>query len=354
MAAWEPPLTGPLRQGDPRHVKRFATGGRVTIGDVAERAAVSKTTVSHVLSGNRPVAASTRARVVAAIDELGYRPDGLARSLRTRRTHMVALVIPDITNPFYPFLARGLDDGLDGSYRTFIFSTDAKPERERKFLSEVADRSADGIVIDSFTMDVDMMAATLPGIPLVRVGISVIDDPHFDTVHAEDERGAALATKHLIDRGHRRIAMIQGPQGAGAHRNLGYLNELDAAGISPDPELVLAGEWTRTGGHDAAMQLLSLNEPPTAIFCANDLMALGALDACRELGKQVPRDVAIVGFDDIDAARMVSPALTTVSNPAYETGLLAGVLLLERMTGGYTGPPRTVTLPCRLVQRSTS
>ena len=347
-------MTEPSGRATLGRVKRFATGRRVTIGDVAERAAVSKTTVSHVLSGNRPVAASTRDRVEAAIGELGYRPDGLARSLRTRRTNMVALVIPDITNPFYPFLARGLDDGLDGSYRTFIFSTDAKPEREREFLREIADRSADGIVIDSFTMDVDVMATTLPEIPLVRVGISVIDDPHFDTVHAEDERGAALATKHLIDRGHRRIAMIQGPQGAGAHRNLGYLNELDAAGMTPDPELVLAGEWTRLGGHRAAIHLLSLKVPPTAIFCANDLMALGALDACRERGKHIPGDVAIVGFDDIDAARMVSPALTTVTNPAYETGLLAGVLLRERMTGDYTGRPRTVTLPCRLMQRSTS
>jgi LacI family transcriptional regulator len=335
-------------------VKRFAPGRRVTIGDVAQRAAVSKTTVSHVLSGNRRVAPSTRERVIAAIEDLGYRPDGLARSLRTRRTHMVALVVPDITNPFYPLLARGLDDGLDGSYRTFIFSTDANAEKETEFLREVADRRADGIVIDSFTMDVDVVETTSPEIPLVRVGTTVVDDPHFDTVHADDEHGAELATRHLIERGHRRIAMIQGPPGAGAHRNLGYLNVLAEAGVDADPNLVLPGEWTRAGGQNAAARILSMAQPPTAIFCANDLMALGAMDACRELGRRVPDEVAIVGFDDIDAAGMVSPALTTVSNLAYETGLLAGVVLRERMRGGFIGRPRTVTLPCRLVERSTS
>jgi LacI family transcriptional regulator len=336
-------------------VKRFAPSRRVTITDVAELAEVSKTTVSHVLSGKRPVALQTRARVEAAIGELGYRPDGLARSLRTQRTHMVALMIPDITNPYYPLVARGLEDGMDGGYRTFICNSDGHPEREQEFLVEVADRRADGIVLDSFTLKADSIDAIVPSsTPIVRVGTTGVDDPGYDAVHADDEHGAFDATSHLLERGHRRVAMIQGPAGAGGKRNEGYLRALDEAGAPVDPEIVVTGEWTRSGGAAAARRLLGLPQRPTAIFCANDMMALGALDAARDLGLEVPRDIALVGFDDIEAAAIVAPPLTTVSNPAYETGLLAGILLRERMTGSYRGLPRTVTLPCRLVERATT
>jgi LacI family transcriptional regulator len=336
-------------------VKRFAPLRRVTIADVASRAEVSKTTVSHVLSGNRPVAGETQARVEEAIRELGYRPDGLARSLRTKQTHLVALVIPDIINPYYPLVARGLEDGMDGGYRTFICNSDGHSEREREFLEEVGDRRADGVVLDSFTLKAAMLDAILPaGMPIVRIGTTVIDDPGHDTVHADDERGAFGAAAHLLDRGHRRVAMIQGPPGAGGNRNKGFLRALDDAGAEVDPELIVSGDWTRAGGREAALRLLRLATPPTAIFCANDLMALGALDAARELGVDVPHELALVGFDDIEASAMVSPALTTMSNPAYETGLLAGVLLRERLSGRYRGPPRTVTLPCQIVQRSTT
>jgi LacI family transcriptional regulator len=336
-------------------VKRFAPQPRVTIADVARIADVSKTTVSHVLSGKRPVAVSTRARVESAIQELGYRPDGLARSLRMQRTHMVALLIPDITNPYYPLVARGLEDGMDGGYRTFICNSDGRPEREHEFLEEVADRRADGIVLDSFRMQAHEIDAIVPSATsVVRIGTTVIDDPGFDTVHADDERGAYRATTHLLARRHRRIAMIQGPPGAGGKRNDGYTRALEAARLPIDAHLVVTGEWTRAGGAAAARRLLELADPPTAIFCANDMMALGALHALRLAGVVVPGDVAVIGFDDIEAAAMVSPPLSTVSNPAYETGLLAGVLLRERMTGQYRGAPRTVTLPCRLVQRATT
>jgi LacI family transcriptional regulator len=335
-------------------VNRFASPHRVTISEVAERAEVSKTTVSHVLSGKRPVTVGTRARVESAIRELGYRPDGLARSLRIRRTHMVALMIPDLTNPYYPLVARGLEDGTGGDYRTFICNTDALPEREEEFLEEITDRRADGIVIDSFTLKPDRIGAVIPAnTPIVLIGTTVIDDPGYDTVHSDDEHGAFEATMHLSDKGHRRIAMIQGPPGAGGKRNEGYIRALVETGIHLDPNLVLSGKWTRTGGAEAAANLLRLPQPPTAIFCANDLMALGAIDAARSLGLEVPQNLALVGFDDIEAAAMVSPALTTVSNPAYETGLLAGVLLSERMTGRFRAAPRTVTLPCRLIERAT-
>ena len=336
-------------------MNRFAPHLRITIADVARHAGVSKTTVSHVLSRKRPVSVVTRARVEEAIRELGYRPDGVARSLRTRTTHTVALIIPDITNPYYPAVARGLEDGLGGStYRSFICNTDRHPEREVEFLEDVCDRGVDGIVLDSFTLSGERLAELVPrGVPLVRIGTTVIDDPGFDTVHADDEQGAFDATRHLIRRPSRRVAMVQGPPGAGGRRNEGFLRALRSEGVA-GPALVLPGEWTRAGGAAAMRRLLDLPDPPQAVFCANDLMAFGVLDAAREAGLAIPGDLAVAGFDDIEAAAMTHPPLTTVSNPAYETGLLAGALLKERMRGDYLGTPRTVTLPCRLIRRATA
>jgi LacI family transcriptional regulator len=336
-------------------VKRFAPSGRVTIAEVAEAAQVSKTTVSHVLSGNRPVATPTRTRVEEAVRELGYRPDGLARSLRTRKTQTVALLIPDITNPFYPLVARGLEDGTGGSYRTFICNTDGEPELEKEFLEEVADRRADGVVLDSFGLSREEIAGFVPeSTAVVRIGTTVVNDPGYDTVHADDEIGAFEATTHLLNRGHRRVAMIQGPRGAGGERNKGYLRALKHAGLAPEPQLIATSDWTRAGGSRVATEMLERKDSPSAIFCANDLMALGVMDTCFRMNKNMPDDVAVVGFDDVEAAAVVSPPLTTVSNPAYETGLLAGVLLRDRMHGDFKGPARTVTLPCSLIPRETS
>jgi LacI family transcriptional regulator len=337
-------------------VNRFAPQPRITIADVAKHAGVSKTTVSHVLSRKRPVSMATTARVVEAIRALGYRPDGMARSLRTRTSQMVALIIPDITNPYYPVLARGLEDGLGGTtYRSLICNTDRQPEREVQFIQDVCDRGVDGIVLDSFTLTGERLAEMIPdGVSIVRIGTTVIEDPGFDTVHADDERGAFDATTVLIHRPSSRVAMIQGPPGAGARRNEGYLRALESAGVPVDPDLVLSGQWTRHGGAVAMRRLLALPDPPQAVFCANDLMAFGVLDAAREAGLDIPGDLAVAGFDDIEAAAMTHPPLTTVSNPAYETGLLAGILLKERMLGTYKDEPRTVTLPCRLIRRATA
>jgi LacI family transcriptional regulator len=327
----------------------------VTIAEVAEAAQVSKTTVSHVLSGNRPVADPTRVRVEAAVRELGYRPDGLARSLRTRRTQMVALLIPDITNPFYPLVARGLENGIGNAYRAFICNTDGIPLREKEFLEEMTDRRADGVVLDSFGMNRNEIEnLTSPATAVVRIGTTIVNDPGYDTVHADDEHGAFDATAHLIAGGHRRIAMVRGPKGAGGERNKGYERALAENGIDLDPALQFSGDWTRAGGSLAGKHLLSLLDPPTAIFCANDLMAFGILDACKEMAVKVPDELAVVGFDDVGSAAVISPPLTTVSNPAYETGLLAGLLLRDRMTGEYQGPARTVTLPCRLIERNST
>jgi LacI family transcriptional regulator len=335
-------------------VNRFAHR-RVTIGDVAEHAGVSKTTVSHVLSGQRPVAPVTRERVEVSIRELGYRPDGLARSLRTQRSHLIALLIPDITNPFYPTLARGLEAGIGGTgYHVVVCNTDSRPAEELEFVAEMCDRHVDGIVLDSFGVKVDEVRhVTGPDLPVVWIGADREDHPGIDIVRSDDEQGAFDATAHLLRRGRTRIAMIDGAPGSGTARTDGYRRALASADW-PAASTIRHGGWTRAGGANAMGTLMDEDPRPDGVFCANDLMAIGALDALNARGCRVPEDVAVVGFDDIEAASMISPSLTSVVNPASDTGRAAGGLLMERITGAYDGPQRIVTLPCLLVARESS
>ena len=329
--------------------------GRVTILDVAHQAGVSATTVSHVLSGKRLVAAATRERVESAVRDLGYRPNHVARNLRTRRSHMIALVVPDITNPFYSVLTRGLADAVHGGeYGTYICNTDGQLDRERMFIEDVMDRGVDGVVIASVNLVAAESAAPVRyGTPVVCLGES-IDHPFVDRVQADDGEGSRWATRHLLARGAERVAMIQGPPHTGVARRKGFADALAEAGRHVDERYTARGDWTRRGGHAAMHELMRVEPRPDAVFCGNDLMAIGALDAARELGLSIPGDVALVGFDDVDAAALVSPALTTVGNPSYETGRSAGKLLLSRLQGDYAGPRRTVVLPCPLIRRESA
>jgi LacI family transcriptional regulator len=189
--------------------------------------------------------------------------------------------------------------------------------------------------------------------PIVCVG-DALDHPFVDLVRADDEVGSHAATSHLLARGATRIAMIEGPATGGFPRSEGFRAAVREAGRAPDPSLLVRGDWTRRGGREAMQVLLAGPERPDGVFCANDLMAIGAIDAARERGLRVPDDVAIAGFDDVDAATIVSPTLTTVRNPAYDTGRTAGELLLSRIVGDYTDEGRTVVLPCPLVRRESA
>jgi LacI family transcriptional regulator len=330
------------------------SNSRMTIAEVAEKAGVSRTTVSHVISGNRPVAAMTREKVERVIREMGYRPNGLARSLRIQRTHTIALVIPDINNPFYPVLARGLDDVMGEEYRTLICNTDAIRERELAFVADVFDRKVDGMVIVAFQIgaaDLDDILGM--NVPVVSIGDN-IDDQRVDIVLTDDEHGAYEATRYLLDKGHRRVGLVGGAERPGLRRMAGYRRALDEIGIPFHPELAVVGGWTRQGGKEGMSQLLALDERPDAVFCANDLMAIGAIDAARHVGLAIPDDIAIVGYDDIEAAAMVTPPLTTITNPAYEAGQTAGRLLLDRVTGAYGFRRRRVVLRSELIERESA
>lgn len=332
-----------------------AVPARVTIAHVARRAGVSPTTVSHVLSGKRVVGAATRTTVLDAIRELGYRPNHVARNLRTRQSHMIAVVVPDITNPFYAVLSRGLADAVDAlGYGSFVCNTDGQHDRERKFFQDVMDRGVDGIVFASgeTAAEISFGPADL-GTPIVCIG-DHLDHPTCDAVIPDDEEGSREAVAFLAGRGYQRVAMIQGPARSGARRTAGFRLAMHAAKRKVVSPMLVRGDWTRRGGFEAMKALMALPAPPDAVFCANDLMAIGALDVANELGLRVPDDLAIVGFDDVDAATIVAPNLTTVRNPAYEAGSTAGDLLLSRMSGRYSGAGRTVVLPCPLVVRSSA
>ena len=328
---------------------------RVTIAHVAERAGVSPTTVSHVLSGKRVVGEATRKIVMDAIRELGYRPNHVARNLRTRQSHMLAVLVPDITNPFYAVLTRGLADAVDAAgYGTFVCSTDGQHDRERKFFQDVMDRGVDGIVFASGEIASEISFG--PGdhaTPIICIG-EQLDHPMCDAVIPDDEAGSREAGAFLAGRDYAQIAMIQGPPRYGVTRTAGFRAAMQADGRRVPAKHLVRGDWTRRGGYEAMQTLMALPQRPDAVFCANDLMAIGALDVAHELGLSVPDDVAIVGFDDVDAATIVTPQLTTVRNPAYEVGSTAGDLILSRMSGRYVGAGRTVVLPCSLVQRGTA
>jgi LacI family transcriptional regulator len=328
---------------------------RVTIAHVAKHVGVSPTTVSHVLSGKRVVRASTRDQVMDAIRELGYRPNHVARHLRTRQSHMIAVVVPDITNPFYAVLTRGLADGVDPvGYGTYVCNSDGQHERERRFFQDVMDRGVDGIVFASGdTASAVTLGPAEQATPMVCIG-DEFDHPHGDVVTPDAEAGSREAAAFLAGRGYSRIAMIQGPPRFGIGRTAGFRAAMQAARRRVPSALMVRGDWTRQGGYEAMRTLMSLAQPPDAVFCANDMMAIGALDVAHELGLDVPDDIAIAGFDDVDAATIVIPQLTTVRNPAYEAGRTAGDLLLSRMTGRYSGARRTVVLPCPLVVRGTA
>lgn len=337
---------------------RGSTDGRprrATIAEVAALAGVSPTTVSHVFSGKRLVSGPTRERVHEAVKTLGYRPNNVARSLRTSRSKVVAVIVPDVTNPFYGMLTRGLADAVQqADYATFVCNTDGALARERTFIEDVVDRGVDAVVMGAVNVPADVVTAMADaGVPFVCVGTD-IEHPRVDRIVADDESGSLSAVEHLLRGGPAPVAMVSGPGGSGAARVDGYRRALEAAGLPFQPEMVVHGDWTRQGGRRAMRELLGRSTRPRAVFCANDLMAIGAMDEIREAGLRIPEDVRLVGFDDIEAATLVSPALTTVRNPSYEAGSTAGSLLLARMSGEDAPEQRTVVLPCRLVQRASA
>jgi len=324
--------------------------------DVAERAGVSVTTVSHVINETRPVSDELRERVLAAVDELGYQPNVLARSLRRGETHTIGMIVPDSANPFFAEVARGVEDtSFEQGYNVILCNSDGDLDKELLYANVLAEKQVDGILFVAAGVSTEH----IHGLQRRRMPLVVVDreipDAAVDSVLTDNAHGGRLATRHLLELGHRRIGCVTGPSDVtpSAERVTGYRWALDKDGIPVDEALVVKGDFQYKSGYQAAYQLLAMNDPPTAIFACNDLMAVGATRAAIELGWQVPTDLSVVGFDDVRLASFANPPLTTIVQPKYEMGVVAATMLLERLRDLDMPPRRRVLDTSLLIRQST-
>jgi LacI family transcriptional regulator len=334
------------------------TKGTVSIRDVAAAAGVSVATVSRVLnpaSADVPMRKETRDKVERAIDELGYRPNDLARALLQHRTAAIGLVVPDISNPYYPPLVRGVEDAASSrGYRIVLCNTDRDPAKISGYLDTLIKTRVDGIVVaGGGWVDVPDRTAVLGNYRtgLVAIGRHVTAHP---SVRIDNVAASREAAGHLIGLGHRRIAFLGGPASSTTvqDRAQGYRDALKVAGLAESAAVVRYGDFTEESGYAATREILDVSPPPTALLCANDRIALGAYAAAADAGRRVPTDVSIVGFDDTPIARYVRPTLTTVAIPTYEMGSAAVRMLLAQLGGNTVS--EIETMPTRLVVRDSA
>lgn len=350
-------VAGPGRRSPGRAVL-MERPARPTISDVAERAGVSTATVSRVLAGIGRSRPDTSAAVMAAVEALGYRPSGVARSLRMQRTGTLGLIVSDIQNPFFPELVRAADDAARAIDYSILLGSAAFDElRAVHYLNLMVDRRVDGIIVASSQIsDASWRWLIASPVPVIVVNAEP-PDYRVPAIASDNEAGSRLAVEHLVGLGHRRIGYVRGPESftAAAPRFDGFRKACQEAGLGPEDTPVVQGDGQVEGGERAAGEMLALVPRVTAIACYNDMTAIGALRMLRGAGRHVPGDVSVVGFDDIAAASWVVPALTTVSQPKAEMGRLAVEYLVRALEDPSGEPaPQTVRLPLSLRVREST
>ncbi|HXK61358.1 MAG TPA: LacI family DNA-binding transcriptional regulator [Acidobacteriota bacterium] len=331
-----------------------------TIREIARRANVSVATVSNVINGGVRVSPKLRQRVEAAIKEMDYHPNYVARSLKTNRTRLIGMVISDITNPFFPQLVRGAEEvALTNNYLLITFNSDDRVDREKRILTVLRNRRVDGILL---------VVAPQSGEPthianVVRAGIPVVCVDRLpagipvDSVTVDNTGGARECIEHLLSLGHKRVAIVTGPCALQTSRErlAGYKAALAAAGLPIDPSLIREGDFRVEGGYKLGRELLERPDRPTALFVSNNTMALGLLKAVEDLRLRCPEDIAIAIFDDLPFLFAFRPHLTAVSQPAYEIGQKAVELLLRRIEGReQSGEPVSIRLKTELKIREST
>jgi LacI family transcriptional regulator len=332
-----------------------------TIKDVAALAGVSFTTVSHVLNDTRPVSADARRRVLAAVDEIGYLPSAVARSLRKSETKIVGLLVPNVQNPFFAELVCGVEESCRlAGFSVFLCNSDNDPRRQQEYMRTLLEKRVDGLLLSSAGDDEALarIFEKMASVPSVTVD-RLVAGARADRVSVNNQLGARIAVQHLLSLGHRRIACISGPAEFAVSRERieGWRQGLREAGIAPDESLVLESDFSSPGGYETARRLLSAPgdgvAPVTAVFASNDMMAVGVLRAAAELGLKVPQQLSVVGFDDIELSRYVFPALTTVGCSIRQLGAEAGRVLIARIENPKAAL-RDVLLSPRLVVRESA
>jgi LacI family transcriptional regulator len=327
-----------------------------TVLDVAKRAGVSPITVSRVINNSGYISAETKTRVEVAIKEIGYVPNTLARGLRSKRTNTLALVVTDITNPYFTSMARGVEDVAGASDYTVIYcNTDESESKEEKYANMLAQRQVDGVLLVPACGN----AKTIKFLEANDVAVVVLDrrvsGVDADFVRSDSKSGAMQLTKVLIGLGHEHIAIITGSKevSTAVDRVTGYKQALSDAGLAKNA-LVYYGAFNQQSGYDSTMLAMLQSPRPSAIFAANNFILIGVVKALRELQLGVPDDISVVGFDDFPESMLVKPFFTAAVQPAYETGKLATELLLKRISGELSGDCQQIVLPTEIIEREST
>ncbi|MGG7648458.1 MULTISPECIES: LacI family DNA-binding transcriptional regulator [unclassified Pseudomonas] len=327
-----------------------------TIKDVAALAGISYTTVSHVVNKTRPVSEEVRVKVEAAIKTLDYVPSAVARSLKAKTTATIGLLVPNSLNPYFAELARGIEDYCErNGYCVILCNSDDNPDKQRSYLRVLLEKRIDGLIVASAGGD----AGLAEGLAGVRTPMVIVDrgleGVNADMVRIDHEYGAYLATRHLLELGHRDIATIGGPASTSVAqmRLAGYCRALKEAGVEVARERMLESDFTSTGGYNTAAILLE-NNPPSAIFAGNDMIGIGVLRAAAERNIRVPTELSVIGFDDIQMSRYVYPALTTVGQSILQLGEMAAEVLLRRIATPDMATDQRIVTPSIVLRESTA
>ncbi len=315
------------------------------------------TTVSHVVNGTRFVSEELKKRVHLAMEELAYKPNAVARSLRVKESRTIGLVIPDSTNPYFAEIGWGVEySARKHGYSVILCNSDDDLAKEESYINVLIEKQVDGIIIDPAG---EQSATHLKSLLQRKIPTVMVDrdspDVEIDSVQIDNKMGGALATRHLLNLGHTRIACITGPRKVtpSFQRFDGYKEEMEKKGIPITPEYIVRGDFKPQGGYDAAQQLLALPEAPSAIFVCNDLMAFGVLNAAVERGLRVPQDISIVGFDDIYLSKFTNPPMTTIRQPRKDMCEAAVHCLVSRIQNTKR-PVSNTLINVELVERSST
>jgi LacI family transcriptional regulator len=328
-----------------------------TIRDVAKLAGVAPITASRVISNSGYASEDVRRRVNQAAEQLGYVPNSLARSLRSKRTRTLALVLTDITNPFWTTVARGVEDtASEVDYHVIFCNTDESASKQQSYLEAMIQKQVDGILL----VPARSKENPIGFLHQQNVQVVLLDrrlpDMEADVVRCDSRGGAYQLIKLLVKLGHRHIAILGGPSGVSSadDRVAGYRLALHEAGLKSEKQLIIYGEFSVESGYEMTRRLLTLPSRPTALFACNNFIAIGALKALHDAGLVVPKKMSVVGFDDLPAAIVVDPFLTVAVQPAYEMGQRATKRLLQCLDGENTGGFQDIVLPVSIIERKST